>query len=102
MRTALKGKPPKGTKRWTQRSLAKAIGCSPTLTGGLPAWIAYYAEHSKTKAKAPRAVGLTDAVLNNEGREDAELQRLIGEHEADFEPSPLISDARKQRRRPKV
>jgi hypothetical protein len=97
-RDALKGPPPRGKKRWTERTLARAIGCSPAQVHSLPAWRAYYEEHGvKKKATAPKAVGLTDAVLANEGREDAELSRLLADQAADYEPSPLVSHARKHR-----
>ncbi|MGA2259559.1 MAG: hypothetical protein ABSG53_33200 [Thermoguttaceae bacterium] len=101
-RDALKGKPPKGKKRWTQRTLAKAIGCSATQAGKLPAFRAYLEENCKTKTAAPKTVSLTNVVLDNKGQDDAELNRLIDQYQANFEPSPLISNARNQRRRPKV
>lgn len=37
----------------------------------------------------PKAEPLTDIVLDNEGHPDEALQELLGEHERDYEPSPL-------------
>jgi hypothetical protein len=101
-RKALRGKPPGGKPAWTQRTLAHAIGCSPGLVTKLPAWQTYRQEHvpsGKKKAGGPRAVGLTASVLANEGQNDPELERLIAEQTADCKDSPLISNARKHRRR---
>ena len=99
-REALKGRPPKG-KRWSLRTLADAIGCSTTLVHGLPAWRTYADEHGLTRkeAAAPKAVSLTPAVLANEGRDDAELQRLIAEQHDEDEGSPLDPAPSKRRRR---
>jgi len=99
-RDAIRGKPPEGKKRWTIRTFAKAIGCSTGLISELPAWRAYMEEHPRKTKKPtlPRVVSLTPAVLANEGREDAELQRLIAEQRGDDEGNPL-GPARKQPRR---
>jgi hypothetical protein len=72
-RKALKGKPPKGRRRWTCRSLAKAIGCSSGLVPDLPAWQAYAEDHGlKRHAKdhALKAVSLTKPLLELKGQED--------------------------------
>jgi hypothetical protein len=96
----------KNTKmKWSERKLAKAIGCSPPLVHLLPAWRAHQealTQQGKKKTPIPKAVGLTDKMLSTEGQNDPELERLISEHQADFEESPLISHARKYRRRRKV
>lgn len=87
-------------KRWGVRSLAEAIGCSQGLVSKLDAWRAYQDEReAKQGPAAPKAMTMTDRTLASEGREDAALEQLIKEHQADFEDSPLVSHARKQRRR---
>jgi transcriptional regulator with XRE-family HTH domain len=102
-RDALKGQPPEKKKRWTQRDLAKVIGCAYGQVGKLPAWQAYYQEMVRgKKSTAPKAVRLTSAVQAVKGQDDAELERLIAEHTADFEESPLVSHARKPRRRTRL
>ena len=95
----------KNPKLRSVRKLAEAIGCSEGLVAQLPAWRAYQEELERCgekKVRAPKAVGLTDAVNANAGQDDPELERLIAEHQADFEESPLVSHARKRRRRSKV
>ncbi len=85
-REALKNRPPRGKKRWTQRTLAKAVGCADGMVSRLPAWQAYAADRGLTRREpaAPKAVSLTEAVLAKEGREDGEeLQRLTGQQAAD-------------------
>jgi len=91
----------KNPKLRTARKLAKAIGCSIATVAKLPAWRAYQEglERQGRKRNIPKAVSLTDKVLATEGREDAELERLIQDQRADLEPSPLVSHARKRRRR---
>jgi hypothetical protein len=87
------------------RKLAKAIGCSTGMAAKLPAWLAHQAEleqQGKKKAPGPKAMGLTDRVLSAKGQDDSQLETLIAEQQADFEESPLVSRARKHRRRPKV
>lgn len=74
----------------TARELASDVGCSVGLVPELPAWRAVVEQRNKgRKPRPPKAVNLSDAVVANEPQEDAELQRLIGEQEADAEPSPL-------------
>ncbi len=90
----------KNPKLRSVRKLAKAIGCSAGRIPKLPAWRAYQEELNKPKLPtAPRAVSLTDGVLANEGRDDEALEKLIHEQQADYEESPLVSNARKQPRR---
>jgi hypothetical protein len=87
------------------RKLAKAIGCSTGLASQLPAWRAHQeelAKKGKKKAGGPRACSLTDGILAGKGQDDPELERLIAEQQTDYEESPLVSHARKHRRRPKV
>lgn len=81
----------------TKRELAKGIGCSEGLVFKLPSWQAYQEELRKQDPPAPRAVSLTDGVLANEGRDDEELRRLIGEQAKDD-----AADRRGRRRRPTV
>jgi hypothetical protein len=92
----------KSKKKWTQRELAKAIGCAVGQVCELPAYKAWRDEHKPKGDKAPKAIPATDKVLASVGKEDAELERLIAEQEKDLVDSPLISNARKQSRRPKV
>ncbi|MCE5303090.1 MAG: hypothetical protein LLF97_08285 [Planctomycetaceae bacterium] len=96
----------KNTKTtWSERKLAKAIGCSAGLVHKLPAWRAHQEElamKGKKTAGGPKACGLTDGIMASKGQDDPELERLIAEQQADFEESPLVSNARKHRRRPKV
>jgi hypothetical protein len=74
----------------TVRELAEAVGCSEGKATMLPAWRALMEMRKKhARPKKPKAVSLTDNVLATEGKEDEALQRLIEEHEADWEPSPL-------------
>jgi hypothetical protein len=95
----------KNPKVSSVRKLAKAIGCSDGLASTLPAWTARQEElrrRGKKNGSVPKAVGLTEGVLANKGQDDPELERLIAEHQADYEESPLVSHARKYRRRPKA
>lgn len=88
----------KSPKLRSARGLARAIGCSLGTVSKLPAWRAYQEKAKRQKARAPKAVALTEGVLANQGAEDKELERLIAEQQADFEASPLVSHARKHRR----
>jgi len=84
-------------RRVTARELAKAIPCSAGLVSKLPAWKAYQEGLRKAKPSAPKAVSLTDGLLAVEGEEDAELERLIAEQEAEAK-----ADIRQPRRRPRI
>jgi len=87
------------------RQLAKAIGCSTGLVTYLPAWRAYQEwleRQGRKKPHSPKVVALSKGVLVSEGQNDPELERLIAEQQADYEESPLVSQARKHRRRRKV
>jgi hypothetical protein len=85
------------------RDIANGIGCSVGLVAQLSAWKAVQSERQKgRKPKAPGAVGLTDAVIANTGKKDATLQRLIGEQQDDYEPSPLDPAGRSVRYRKSV
>lgn len=102
-RDALKGRPPKGCKRWTTRTLGNAIGCSGSYVRSLPAWRAYYAKHGPKQEGAPKAVAFTSEVEATVGKPDAALMALIAEQAADDEGSPLDSTRRGKRpRRPKA
>jgi hypothetical protein len=106
-RGALRGRPPKGNKRWTQRTLAKAIGCSSGIITKLRAWQAYTEERglkSVHKAAAPKAVSLTDGALATEDGQAAmerlrlaEIEKAAAEQIAESE-----ADRRHYRRRRKV
>ena len=102
-REALKGRPPKGRKRWTTRTLSKVIGCSANFVLKLPAWRAYYADHGPKRKGAPKAVAFTPELEATVGKPDAALRAMIAEQAADDEGSPLDSTPRRKRpRRPKV
>lgn len=91
----------KNPKTRSVRKLAQAIGCSPALAGETDAWKAY--QEAKKKPRAPKAVGLTDAIEAGMGQPDGELNQLIAEQTADFEESPLVSRVSKHHpRRRKV
>ncbi len=86
-RDLLKGRPSKKS-RWSVRSLAKAIGCSSGLVGKLQAWQAYAESNglrNSDKIPRPNAMRLTDKVEANIEQEDAVLNQLIKEQQADFE-----------------
>jgi hypothetical protein len=77
----------------TVRELAEAVGCSEGKATMLPAWRALMEKRNeRAKPKKPRAISLTNSVLATEGHEDEALKRLVEEHEADWEPSPLDED----------
>ena len=67
----------KSKKEWTQRELAKAIGCADGQVCELPAYKVWRDEHKPKGDKAPKAIPATDKVLASVGKEDAELERLI-------------------------
>jgi len=85
-------------KKWSVRSLAKAIGCSQGLVGKLPVWQAYQTDHPRTP-KAPKAVSLTDHLLatTSADSDGDELQRLIAEQRNED-----TAERRQYRRRAKV
>jgi hypothetical protein len=66
-------------KKWGQRQLMRALKVSAGLLGKLPA----YREIHPKRETAPTAVALTEKVLNAHVDEQAELDRLVAEHEAD-------------------
>ena len=106
-RKALKGRPPKGNKRWSYRTLAKAIGCGAGQVSELSAWQAYAESHGLKRDKgqtAPKAVSLTagrlakeDSAAALERLHQAELEKVVAEQRADDE-----ADRKQYRRRPKV
>jgi hypothetical protein len=75
------------------REWSKAIGCSVGLVVKLPLWKATmtrYGRGQEDKLPAPKALSLTsnlEATLR-----EAELEELIADHNADFEPSVLDDD----------
>jgi hypothetical protein len=72
------------------RELAGHVGCSVGLICILPVWRALVEEREKRrKSKTPDAVNLSDKVLATTGQQDEELNRLLADQRADFEPSPL-------------
>jgi len=80
----------------TARHWAAMIGCSPATIVKTRLWQVTVRRTGRSRTNGPRTMPsvfpLTSQTLAREGKEDAELQRLIGEQEADFEPSPLEDD----------
>jgi hypothetical protein len=80
------------------REWAAAIGCSEGQVANLPLWqktMRQSGRGTKGATPAPKAQSLNEAVTG-EGGKDAELNRLISEHEADREPSSLDPDPTKK------
>jgi hypothetical protein len=78
----------------TSRELATGIGCSTGLVSKLPAWQAV--KEQRNKGRQPKKAGtmaLTPKMEQVVGVEGDALAKLIGEQEADAEPSPLVNDA---------
>ena len=63
------------------RELAKAIGCALGTVSKLPAWQAVMGE--RRKGRTPKSVSFTEKVEATVGKEDAQLQRLMADQEAD-------------------
>jgi hypothetical protein len=89
------------------RKWAKAIGCSEGLVSKLPFWRATMERTGrgrKDNSPAPKVVSLTRDVeaVSGEGDRDEQLRRLIAEHKADEEPSPLDDTSRKVRTRKRL
>jgi hypothetical protein len=79
------------------RKWAEAIGCSTGLVVKLPFWRALMEKSGrgrKDTTPKPKAVSLTSNLeaAVGEGARNEVLERLIGDQEADFEPSPLEGD----------
>jgi hypothetical protein len=75
---------------WGQRKWAACIGCSVGLVGKLQMWITRMkvdGRGGKDHRRRPRTVRLTTELEGVVGREDQELQRLVGEQNVDDEPS---------------
>jgi hypothetical protein len=83
------------------RAWANAIGCSEGQVVNLDLWIAQHkqADNESKKRKSPKTVTLTESLLAVTPERDESLQRLIREHKADREPSPLEPDPPDKRRR---
>jgi len=106
-RKALKDPPPKGKKRWSYRTLAKAIGCGAGQVSELSAWQAYAESHGLKRDKgqaAPKAVSLTARSLAKEDSAAAldrlrlaELERAAAQQIAEGEV-----DRKQYRRRRRV
>jgi hypothetical protein len=78
----------------TLRELAAGVGCSTGLVSKLPAWKAV--KEQRDKGRQPKKAGniaLTPKMEQVVGVEGDALAKLIGEQEADAEPSPLVNDA---------
>lgn len=74
----------------SQRDWSREIGCSVGLVCKLPMWRAVMKR--RPKGRKPKAVALTDKLEATIGKDDEALQDLIGEQQADDEPSPLEDD----------
>ena len=74
----------------SQRDWAREIGCSPTLAGNLTLRRAVM--RRRPKGRKPKTVALTDKLEATIGKDDEALQVLLGEQQADDEPSPLEGD----------
>jgi hypothetical protein len=85
----------------SQRAWAEAIGCSDGLIAKLDLWKAKQkglGDESR-QTKSPKTVCLTPELLAVTPDPGEELQRLIREHTANLEPSPLDPDPLDQPRR---
>ena len=90
-------------QQWSERTLAKAIGCSTGLVHRLPAWQAWRKKQNKPKHNsAPKAIPATSKVLGAVGNEDPELKHLIAEQTRNFEESPLVPTNPREGRRLKL
>jgi hypothetical protein len=82
----------------SKREQAKMIGCHHKTWGGTLFYQTALQEKSRllpqpaTGKSRRRASNLSDKTLASVGREHGELQRLIDEQKADYEPSPLDHD----------
>jgi hypothetical protein len=79
----------------SQREWARRIGCSIGLIQDLPLWqqtMKKTGRGRKGRDAPPTTVSLTDRLERVTGENDPELARLIGEQQADAEPSPLQDD----------
>lgn len=70
----------------TVREVAAAVGCAVGTVSGLTPWKAV--NEQRKQGRKPRSVALTDKMLAVTGSDD-ELARLIAEHKADDELSPV-------------
>lgn len=83
----------------TARELAAGIACSTGLVSKLPAWQAVKEQRDNLRQpKKVAVVSLSAKLQRIAGNEDESLAKLIGEQEADAEPSPLQDDASSDRR----
>jgi hypothetical protein len=87
----------------SQRAWADAIGCSDGLIAKLDLWKAKQnrVDDEPKQTKSPKTVSLTDELLAVIPDREEELQRLVREHTANLEPSPLDPDPPDQPRRVK-
>jgi hypothetical protein len=85
----------------SESAQARAIGCHLKTWRKTPFYQAAQKKRPRTTRKQPktarkqsgkRAVAFTETVEAVTGREDEELKRLLGDQEADYEPSPLEAD----------
>jgi len=80
----------------TARQLAEGIGCALGLVSKLAAWKAVQEEREKGRKPKPKAIRLTERMLNATGRnQQATLTALVAEQQADQEASPLDDDPRR-------
>src|SRR5262249_9592521 len=81
----------------SQREWAKLIGCSVGLVAELPLWretMKRTGRGRKNRTPAPKVVSLTSELeaVTGEGEQDGVLKKLLADHKADSEPSPLDDD----------
>jgi hypothetical protein len=85
------------------RELASHLDCSTGLAAKLPAWRALQeTREQKRQPKKPKVVSFTEKIEAVTGQADEELQRLIEEQAADFEPSPLDPLSKRVRERKRL
>jgi hypothetical protein len=89
-------------KPMTVKTLADKVGCSTGIANTLAALANHRARFQSKKPRTKKAIALTDSVEAIVETRDEVLERVIAEHSADFEESPLISKARNHRRRSSV
>ncbi|MGF1635238.1 MAG: hypothetical protein ACFCVE_15405 [Phycisphaerae bacterium] len=92
-------------RRVTVREVAAAVGCSAGVVCKSNPWTAHRARTrhvagEESTGPAAKVVGLSDKLLaTTAGGEVEPLDKLIADHERDYEPSPLYDDPRQRRGR---
>ncbi len=95
-----------GAREWAA-AIRKATGktCSIATVKATRLWQETMKEtgRGRSKGKSPKAVALTDAMESvvGEGERDEVLRKLIADHKANYEPSPLEDDPPTTHRKPR-